>query len=106
MKRTQFSVEPIVAVLKQAELGLPVADLICQTGISEQTFFRWRKQCAGIDTVQGVQAALGCECAAEAAWWRTKAWAEPLSGIDRPPLTGPRQTLVHCGLLGLIGLCR
>jgi hypothetical protein len=67
MKRTQFSVEPIVAVLKQAELGLPVADLICQTGISEQTFFRWRKQCAGIDTVQGVQAALGCECAAEEA---------------------------------------
>ena len=31
----RFSVEQIVAVLKQAELGLPVADLIRQVGISE-----------------------------------------------------------------------
>ena len=38
MKRKRFSVEQIVSVLKQAELGLPVADLIRQVGISEQTF--------------------------------------------------------------------
>ncbi len=37
MKRKRFSVEQIAAVLKQAELGLPVADLIRQVGISEQT---------------------------------------------------------------------
>ena len=37
MKRKQFAVEQIVAVLKQAELGMPVADLIRQVGISEQT---------------------------------------------------------------------
>lgn len=37
MKKTRFSVEQIVAVLKQAELGLPVADLIRQIGRSEQT---------------------------------------------------------------------
>ena len=36
MKKKRFSVEQIVAVLKQAELGLPVADLIRQVGISEQ----------------------------------------------------------------------
>ena len=30
MKRKRFSVEQIVAVLKQAELGMPVADLILQ----------------------------------------------------------------------------
>jgi putative transposase len=40
MKR-RFSVEQIVAVLKQAELGMPVADLIRRIGISEQTFYRW-----------------------------------------------------------------
>lgn len=33
MKRNRFSVELIVAVLKQAELGLPVADLVRQTGV-------------------------------------------------------------------------
>ena len=40
MRRSRFSVEQIVAVLKQAELGMPVADLIRKIGISEQTFFR------------------------------------------------------------------
>jgi hypothetical protein len=38
------------AVLKQAELGLPVADLVRQTGITEQTFYRWKKQYAGLES--------------------------------------------------------
>ena len=33
MKRRRFSIEQIVAVLKKADLGLPVADLIRQIGI-------------------------------------------------------------------------
>lgn len=37
MKKKRFSIEQIVAVLKQAEIGMPVADLIRQMGISEQT---------------------------------------------------------------------
>jgi len=41
-----------VAVVKQAELGLPVADLIRQVGISEQTFYRWKKQYAGLQSDQ------------------------------------------------------
>ena len=44
MKRKRFSVGQIVAVLKQAELGMAVADIIRQVGISEQTFYRWKKQ--------------------------------------------------------------
>ena len=47
-----FSVEQIVAVLKQAELGMPVADVIRQIGISEQTFYRWKKQYAGLQSDQ------------------------------------------------------
>jgi putative transposase len=43
MKKKRFSIEQIVAALKQAELGMPVADLIPQVGISEQTFYRWKK---------------------------------------------------------------
>jgi len=46
VRRSRFSVEQIVAVLKQAELGMPVADLIRKIGISEQTFYRWKKQYA------------------------------------------------------------
>ena len=52
MKRKRFSVEQIVAILKQAELGLLVADLIRQVGISEQTFYRWKKQYSGLESTQ------------------------------------------------------
>jgi putative transposase len=52
MKRKRFSVEQIVAVLKQAELGMAVADIIRQVGISEQTFYRWKKQYAGMQSDQ------------------------------------------------------
>lgn len=40
MKRKQYSVEQIVAVLKQAELGIPVTNLICQLGVSELTHYK------------------------------------------------------------------
>ncbi len=52
VKRKRFSIEQIVAVLKQAELGMPVADIIRQVGISEQTFYRWKKQYAGLQSDQ------------------------------------------------------
>ena len=52
MKRKRFSVEQIVAVLKQAELGMPVAEVIRQVGISEQTYYRWKKQYAGMESDQ------------------------------------------------------
>ena len=52
MKKKRFSVEQIVAVLKQHELGLPVADLIRQVGISEQTFYRWKKAYSGMQSDQ------------------------------------------------------
>ena len=51
MKRKRFSVEQIVAVLKQAEVGVP-AGLIRQVGISEQTLYRWKKQYKGLETDQ------------------------------------------------------
>jgi len=38
VKRKRFSVEQIVGVLKQAEVGVPVAGLIRKVGISEQTY--------------------------------------------------------------------
>lgn len=40
--KKRFSVEQISAVLKQAEAGIPVVELIRKVGISEQTFYRWK----------------------------------------------------------------
>lgn len=48
MKKKRFSVEQITAVLKQAETGSPVGDLCRQIGISEQTFYRWKKAYGGM----------------------------------------------------------
>ena len=52
MKKKRFSVEQIVGVLKQAEVGVPVAELIRKVGISEQTFYRWKKQYVGLEVDQ------------------------------------------------------
>ena len=52
MKRKRFSVEQIVAVLKQAEAGLPVVEVCRQVGITEQTFYRWKKQYVGLQSDQ------------------------------------------------------
>lgn len=52
MRRSRFSVEQIVASLKQVELGMPVSDLIRQLGISEQTFYRWKKLYSGLQPDQ------------------------------------------------------
>ncbi len=39
-------------MLKEAELGTPVADLIRKVGISEQTFYRWKKVYGGLEPSQ------------------------------------------------------
>ena len=44
MKRKRFSVEQITAVLQQAAQGVPVGDLCRKVGISEQSFYRWKKE--------------------------------------------------------------
>jgi putative transposase len=55
VKRTRFRVEQSVGVLKQAERGAPVADLIRPLGIAEQTFYRWKPRYAGLESEQGRQ---------------------------------------------------
>jgi len=52
MKKKRFAAEQIVAILKQAELGIPIAELIRQVGVSEQTFYRWKKKYGGLEVDQ------------------------------------------------------
>lgn len=48
MNRGRFGEEQIAFALRQAETGTPVAEVIRRMGISEQTFYRWKKRYAGI----------------------------------------------------------
>ncbi len=48
MKRSKFTEEQIAFALRQAETGTPVAEVIRKMGISEQTFYRWKRKFGGL----------------------------------------------------------
>ena len=52
MRRKRFSVEQMVRVLKQAEVGVPAGEVCQQAGITEQTSYRWKKRYVGLDIDQ------------------------------------------------------
>jgi putative transposase len=52
VKQKRFNVEQIVAVLKQAETGVPLAELLRRVGVSQQTFYRWKNQYVGLEVDQ------------------------------------------------------
>jgi len=52
MKRKRYSVEQIVAAVKQHELGTLVAEIVRKLGIAEATFYRWKKQYGGLEPDQ------------------------------------------------------
>jgi putative transposase len=48
VKKSRFTDEQIAYAMKQAETGTPVAEVIRRMGISEQTFYRWKKLYGGL----------------------------------------------------------
>jgi transposase-like protein len=48
MKKSRYTDEQIAFAMKQAETGTPVAEVIRRMGISEQTFYRWKKVYGGL----------------------------------------------------------
>jgi putative transposase len=47
MRKSKFSETQIVAILKDAESGVPVADLLRTHGVSKATFLKWRSKYGG-----------------------------------------------------------
>jgi putative transposase len=47
MRKSRFTESQIVAILKQGEGGLPIAEIVRQHGISKATYFQWRSKYAG-----------------------------------------------------------
>ena len=50
MKKKRYTEEQISFALRQAESGTPVKEIIRKLGISEQTFYRWKKKFGGMGT--------------------------------------------------------
>jgi putative transposase len=48
VKKSRYTEEQIAYAMKQAETGTPVAEVIRRMGISEQTFYRWKKLYGGL----------------------------------------------------------
>jgi putative transposase len=49
MKRTRFSDEQIIAILKEHEAGIAVAELCRKYGVSDASIYKWKAKYGGID---------------------------------------------------------
>jgi len=49
MKRSRFTEEQIIAILREQETGVPVADLCRKHGLSSPTFYKWKAKYGGMD---------------------------------------------------------
>jgi putative transposase len=49
MKLTKYSEPQILAILRQAEGGVPVAELCREHGMSNASFYKWRAKYGGMD---------------------------------------------------------
>ena len=52
MKRSRFSEEQIIAVLKEQEAGMLTADVCRRHGISEATFYKWKAKFGGLEVTE------------------------------------------------------
>ena len=52
MRKSRFSEEQIAYALRQVEQGTPAAELCRKMGVSEQTFYTWKKRFAGMGAAE------------------------------------------------------
>ncbi len=49
MRKSKWSVESIISILKEAESGVPVAELCRKHGMTDAAFYGWRKRYGGME---------------------------------------------------------
>jgi putative transposase len=49
MKRTRYSEEQIIGILKEGESGVAVADVLRKHGICQGTYYRWKSKFGGLE---------------------------------------------------------
>jgi len=58
MKRSRFTEEQIITILREQETGVPVADLCRKHGLSSPTFYKWKAK-YGVSMRRGPQSDVG-----------------------------------------------
>jgi putative transposase len=53
MKRSRYSVEQIIAAVKEADAGRKVSEVCREMGITPNTFYRWKAKYGGLEVGEG-----------------------------------------------------
>jgi putative transposase len=80
MKRSRFSEEQVIGILKEQEAGSATADVCRRHGISSATFYKWKAKFGGLEISDARRLkALEEENVRLKLNWPTRCWIEPLA---------------------------